>query len=531
MKLYGNRKRPDRPERRDAVLEPEQTAAPQEWESELLRDDLDPAELSALLGLTPKEPAQPEEPKMSTRIEPREEHPRAEREAQERLLPMQEKEQPSDEHRLSSKTRALILCISSICVFAATLVMVLLLINNSKEPITIGQPQQPKELQYVVNVNPPAKVDAPVELVPPAGVNDSTTLNILLLAADAAGERMDTVILVNVDTVTREVGMLSIPRDTYISGNYDIPKLNEVYAAAKGGKRGIEALREKIKEMIGFWPDYYFIIDEDVLSLALDMVNGVDFEVPSKPAYCSLNSGKLPLSGKKAIELFRFDEDYDDVDPAPTRVQRDFLAALFDELLTEQDDETIEKNAKSLIDVADTDLTENDLLYFRYLLQDVGFDPSVSEALEGEEITVKGESYFEVDPQKACDQLNNGFNPIANKRLTVYQLNFRQKTGSSTDGHYSSFGFPTTKKETTEAPTDETEETGETGATDENGETVDSSGETKAPEPTEETPEPTSGSTEPTTPSSTVTPPTEGPDPTTPPSSAATEAPASETNP
>lgn len=521
MKLYGNRKRPDRPERRDAVLEPEQTAAPQEWESELLRDDLDPAELSALLGLTPNE--QPEEPKMPTRTEPQEERPRVEREVQERLRPMQEA--PSaDEHRLSSKTRALILCISSICVFVATLVMILLLINRSKESLTIGQAQQPKELQYVVNVNPPAQVDSPTELTPPAGVNDSTTLNILLLAADASGERMDTVILLNVDTVTREVGMLSIPRDTYISGNYDIPKLNEVYASAKGGERGIEALREKIKEMIGFWPDYYFVIDENVLSLALNMVDGVNFEVPSEPAYCSLSAGKLPKSEKKAIELFRFDEDYDDVDPAPTRVQRDFLAALFDTLLTEDDEETVEKNAKSLIDTADTDLTVNDLLYFRYLLQDDGFDPSVSEALEGKEITVKGEDYFEVDPEDACDQLNNGFNPFPNKRLTVYQLNFRQKTGSSTDGYYTPYGFPSsTKKETTEETTDETEETGETDETGESGDSSDSSGETKDPEPTEETPEPTKDSSE----SSTTTPPTEGPDPTPEP----TSAPSSETNP
>lgn len=522
MKLYGNKKRPDRPERRNIAPEAEQTVAPQEWESELLRDDLDPTELSALLGLTPQEPEQPEEPKQPPRTQQRAERPRAE--AQERPQPV--REEPS-EQRLNSKTRAMILCISSICVFVATLVMILLLINRSKESLTIGQAQQPKELQYVVNVNPPAQVDSPTELTPPAGVNDSTTLNILLLAADASGERMDTVILLNVDTVTREVGMLSIPRDTYISGNYDIPKLNEVYASAKGGERGIEALREKIKEMIGFWPDYYFVIDENVLSLALNMVDGVDFEVPSEPAYCSLSSGKLPRSGKKAIELFRFDEDYDDVDPAPTRVQRDFLAALFDELLTEDDEETVEKNAKSLIDAADTDLSVNDLLYFRYLLQDDGFDPSVSEALEGKEITVKGEDYFEVDPEDACDQLNNGFNPFPNKRLTVYQLNFRQKTGSSTDGYYTPYGFPSsTKKETTEETTDETEETGETDETDETGErgdSSDSSGETKDPEPTEETPEPTKDSSD----SSTTTPPTEGPDPTP----ESTSAPSSETNP
>lgn len=515
MKLYGNKKRPVKLERRDADFETEQPRAEQEWDfldkldSDGLADYLeqqDELEILPELTMRAPEPQAPQSEPAPQHRAPKEmpshpadaaqrpvERPRVKREA-----PPAE---PERSGRASAKTRGLLLCVASICIFAATLVMCIFLINKSKETYVIGREQTPSDLKYEVNVNPPLIVDdlPKVELTAPAGVNKSTTLNILLLAYDKENTRADTVMLLNVDTVTHKVRLLSIPRDTYISGKYDPPKLREVTAEATTRERGIEAIREKIKEMIGFWPDYYFVLDENVLSFALEMVDGLSFEMPSSPQYCALPAGTATLKGKNAIQLFRFNDDFTAIDTEPTRIQRSFIKKLLDKMLTQQDGQAYEENAETLITLAETDLTKNDLLYFLYLLKDHGFEPEVNTVFDGEKITVSGKSYYEVDLEDACDLLNDGFNPFPNKLLTVYQLNFRQKTGNSTDGYYTPFGPPSTTK-----PTEDT--------TDETGEETSDGEET-----TEPTQEP--ATSEPPESSSTQTPPTEGPDPTPPESS------------
>ncbi len=246
------------------------------------------------------------------------------------------------------------------------------------------------------------------------------------------------------------------------------------------------------------------MLDEKFLTVAMELADGFSFEMPKEAEYGSLPGGKKILTGKEAIEVFRIDEDYEQIDTEPARVQRMFLQTLLDTLIADQ--ESVEENAKAIVEAADTDLTLNDIMYFAYLLKDTSFASSFSRALPGEEITVSGVSFYQVDPEEACEMLNDSFNPLS-KELTVYHLNFRQKSGSTTEGYYEPFGFPsTTKKPTTEDTEDETETTED--------ETETTEDETKTETTDKETDPPTE-------PSSTQTPPTEGPDPTQPPSSSA----------
>ena len=91
-------------------------------------------------------------------------------------------------------------------------------------------------------------------------------------------------------------------------------------------------------------------------------------------------------------------------------------------------------------------------MYFGYLLKDTSFAASFSRALPGTEIAIGDYAFYQVDPNEALELINTNFNPLE-EPLTVFDLNFRQKTGSSTEGDFSDFGF-TRKTEATEETTE-----------------------------------------------------------------------------
>ena len=339
--------------------------------------------------------------------------------------------------RLSPWTRALLLLIGSVCIFACTVAMCFALVNRSAEtdPLPV---QEPKELKYEVNLQPPASENIPAELEAPESVYGSNRLNILLIGLDTATNRTDTLVLFSVDIATKEAAMLSIPRDTYISGNFDDPRLNQVYKESESGERGIRAVKEMVKDMIGYWPDYYFVLDDAAMSGIVDLCGKIEFDVPEEPSYCDLSSGFQTLSASKAMKLLTFRNDYTEISTEPARIQRSFLQTLLTELLL--DEEMIEYNARTIAGFADTDLSSDDLAYLGHLLQGMDMKSIYSRALPGEVIETDGKSYYQVSAEEAVAILNEAFNPL-DENLTVYDVNFRQLTGDSGEGSYSNFGF------------------------------------------------------------------------------------------
>ena len=369
------------------------------------------------------------------------------------------------QNRLSPTARGALLLLAAVVLFVSTVLVCFSLIKKSAEPLVMDNGGKTSPLKYVVDSDPPPQVDAPRTLEAPKGVNDSQRLNILLLSVDPATESTGTLLLLNVDLRNAEVAMLSIPRDTFVSGNFEMPKIDRVYA--ESGERGVQALEEQVRAMFGFLPDYYFEINEQVLQAAIKAVGPIAFEIPEEPAYSGLPAGTRELTAAEALKLLQFDADYTTVGTEPARVQRALLQTIFDKLLAAQD--KVEENAEALAAAAETDLTAEDLMYFGYLLKDTSFAASFSRALPGTEITIEGYAFYQVDPNEALELINASFNPLE-EPLTVFDLNFRQKTGASTEGEIGAFGFGK-KTEATEETTEETtEEITASSATEESSE-------------------------------------------------------------
>lgn len=344
----------------------------------------------------------------------------------------------SDEQdsRLSPFSRAVLLLLAALVIFVSSVIVCFALIDKSAEPLALKGGDATSALKYVVDADPPKQVDAPITLEAPTGVDDSNLLNILLIATDTTTHNADTLMLLSVDLNTAEVGLLSIPRDTFVSGNYSMPKISSVYA--ESGERGVMALREQVRAMFGFEPDYYFIINEDSLAVALKAAGGLRFTVSAEPSYSALPAGTYDLTAAQAMSLLLFDADYDTVGTEPAKVQRSMMQSLLDALIADQ--ENVQDNAEALVAAGDTDLTVQDLMYFGYLLKDTSFSASFSRALPGVEITIGDYAFYQVDPEEALELINTSFNPL-DEDLTIFDINFRQKTGDSTEGEFSAYGF------------------------------------------------------------------------------------------
>ncbi len=371
----------------------------------------------------------------------------------------------------ASGIRAVVLFVLSVAIFIFAVAMSLYLIRQSG----LVEPQatdvsEVKPLEYEINVPPTQLVTQgegdpyQLDLKEPESSYASPVINILLLVVE--GDRNDTQILCSVNLAERSLSMISIPRDTYVAGDYKVPKARNIYASYEKSK-GVAAVKDAVRGMMGFAPDYYFVLDQATLTEALALINGLSFDVPESPAYHSLKSGTQTLDGKSAFELFRFKDSWKEVETDPPRVQRTFLLSLIDALLADKN--RISEISVKLSQIADTDLSVEELAYLGFLLADFDFENAFSRALPGEEKEIEKETYYEVDPEKAVELLNEHFNPLQ-KELTVFSVNFRQEQGASGDGEYSDYGFSSSTEET------DGDGSGEDGDSDE-GEDGDSDGE------------------------------------------------------
>lgn len=174
-------------------------------------------------------------------------------------------------------------------------------------------------------------------------------VNILLLGVGDpghAGEQLsDTLIVASYDPKTKDVAMLSIPRDLYVKipGN-GFSKINGAHAfgeqAKKGG--GPELAKQAVSQVLGIPIHYYIRTDFTALKQTVDTVGGVDINVTETlidPDYpCERNGGKVcgfsmlagqqHFNGSAALKYVRCRKGNCGDDYGRAKRQQDVLVAL-----------------------------------------------------------------------------------------------------------------------------------------------------------------------------------------------------------
>ena len=167
-------------------------------------------------------------------------------------------------------------------------------------------------------------------------------IQVLLMgvSTDNGGKLTDTIIVASYDPKNQKASLLSIPRDTFVgkkpqtgSGS---DKINALY------QKSPETTLEKVNELTGLDIKYYMVIDNQALIKLVDVIGGVEFNVPidmkyddtSQNLHIDLKAGLQTIDGEKAEQLLRFrhgnngetyPSEWGDNDMGRMKTQREFM--------------------------------------------------------------------------------------------------------------------------------------------------------------------------------------------------------------
>ncbi len=292
----------------------------------------------------------------------------------------------------------------------------------------------------------------------------------LLIATDASSSNTDTLMVVSYDVKNQKLNLMSIPRDTMVNVSWDIKKINSVYS-----RSGMNGLRKHIGKLIGFVPDYYVKIDLNAFIEVVDLIGGVDFEVPRAMDYddpvqdlhIHFKPGMQHLDGQQAMEVVRWRKNnrsasgsiagYDDTGRIET--QQAFLRAALKQALSINNWSKITGYVEIFERDVESDLELGNMLWFARKAMDLSENDFMTCTIPGDYYasawsrTLGGmQSYVTLYAQEVISLVNESFNPylanVSMANLDIMSINadgsVRSSTGYVADG---SAALPPVKEE------------------------------------------------------------------------------------
>ena len=166
---------------------------------------------------------------------------------------------------------------------------------------------------------------------------------ILGISTDQEGSELtDTIMVASYNPNTQKATLLSIPRDTYTGKNPARATAYEKINALYSRKHRPDETLEAVNEITGLNIEYYVVVKTEALIKLVDVIGGVDFNVPidmdyddvTQDLHIHLKAGQQHLNGDQAEQLVRFrhnndgtsyPSEYGDNDIGRMRTQREFI--------------------------------------------------------------------------------------------------------------------------------------------------------------------------------------------------------------
>ncbi|MBQ9314543.1 MAG: LCP family protein [Clostridia bacterium] len=189
--------------------------------------------------------------------------------------------------------------------------------------------------------------------------------NVTCLFLGINGNLTDFIMLGQYDPNTREIDLVSIPRDTNV-GNASVDgKINSVYSS-----RSLDKLKEEVTRITGIDINYYVLFKTKVLRDIVDEMGGVTVDVPINMNYddpyqnlhIHLNKGVQKLNGSQAEQFCRFRQNnngtgYPGGDVERTKAQQKFVKSFIGELLKGENISKLSTLIGIAVDNTKTDIT------------------------------------------------------------------------------------------------------------------------------------------------------------------------------
>ncbi len=257
--------------------------------------------------------------------------------------------------------------------------------------------------------------------------------------------RSDVMFLVSIDPETKEVGLLSIPRDTRVNiPGYGMDKINaaHAYGQSERPQRGPALAMRTIREFLGVTIHYYVRMNVAGFRGIVDLLGGVemniprdmDYDDPSQNLHIHLKEGVQTLNGEKAMEYVRF-RSYDNADIGRIQAQQEFMKALIHRAFSFGTILKLPALITELKKLVDTSMDPGTMMNLAAMA--ARFDPDTVQmgTIPGEDRNVGGYDYWVADMAKTrplVDKLLRGIDRQANATVTVEILNGTEVSNKGT---------------------------------------------------------------------------------------------------
>ena len=146
-------------------------------------------------------------------------------------------------------------------------------------------------------------------------VTNSEPIYVLLLGEnkDLGQTLADTIMCLGYNPEEQRAFIISIPRDTFVGQNLNYAKpedkINSFFS-----EKNPQKILDKVNELTGLNIEYYMVINNNGLIKLVDLIGGVEFDVPidmnyddkSQGIHIHLKKGVQTIDGEKAEMLLRF---------------------------------------------------------------------------------------------------------------------------------------------------------------------------------------------------------------------------------
>jgi LCP family protein required for cell wall assembly len=264
-------------------------------------------------------------------------------------------------------------------------------------------------------------------------LKDGQRLNMLLLGIDAREDegmaRSDSIILASVDPRSKQVSLLSIPRDTRVNiPGHGWDKINS--ATVYGGP---ELSTKVVSSLLGVSVKYYVLADFSGFKDIVDALGGVMLDVDQdmydvldgdRTDVINLTMGVQRLDGDKALQYVRY-RKYDLADIDRTKYQQKFLIALAKEILQPSSIPKLPRLIPEINRYVKTNLSMSDMLKMTTAAKSLESFNIVAQTLPGRPIELPDGDYWGVDPVEAEQAVAALFNgeTVTNVVLTEIPIN------------------------------------------------------------------------------------------------------------
>lgn len=247
--------------------------------------------------------------------------------------------------------------------------------------------------------------------------------NFMLVGYDRVAGLTDVNMIAQFDTNTGAISIVQIPRDTYARYNQTGGYYRKMNGALSYFKWELADLAAFLEENLCIKIDYYASIDLDAFVNIVDIIGGVEIDVPAdlkyedpdQNLYINIKKGYQTLNGKQAEGFVRFRHDYVQADIGRTNAQKIFMTAFIKKFKNSMDVSTIAKVGAQMIKYADTNLGFNDYVFFATKVLSIDLNNINMMTLPGNsvrEYETRGTWYYVLS--------RSGMLDVVNKYLNVY---------------------------------------------------------------------------------------------------------------